>query len=777
MILKSLIIAGLSYAQDMVQDVRNVYVPPGEGGSIIHPESGMQYGSNDDIIWNISAYEPHHLLQGHFESFDIEFEENCGYDYVEIINAVSGESWGTACGTYGDSYRGDFVGPDKYFNFTSIQLHFRSDGGVENSGFKFVFQHLPLYPIPGNDTIYINAGPEPSELRFPEVGPYGPSQNITWQIDSDVEMVGFFVNFDVEAEPMCLYDYVNIVADGMDFGRSCGSMEENNVIGAATGEINFKTLRLNFVSDHVEQRIGFIFYYYPKGSVSPPETTTTTPGSTPHNDDAELIWVYPDMNETKYFPPLPWENTYEANEDKEFHIITDSTLNVTLSIVALDIEFGAYCEYDFIEITIDNGEPMKYCGGQPEDYPPKMQILNFAKIRFVSDEVYHWKGFAFNVQAVPNYEVTDCMFGFYKDPVTLTCNPCPVGSFRNNLVESYCLPCPVGTYSDTFGSVSCLPCPDGYSSNIEGATSVGDCYYVDNSDVNIFVGSMSDHIQFFSYPGNGGNYTNNALKVFRLTVEEGHSAYVSFMDFDIEFSPTCEFDKVILTLDGEVQEPLCGNYSTNDFSQGRMVYKSAELTFSSDGSVTGNGFSFFVEKAPPAEVNNCPQCSHGCIKTHEIVFECACPYGMTLSNDLANCEQNPTPVAERNFISNDGKIKPLGSEMCLQVEKLKKKEIVNAGPCDSEFSNWIGYPSMEIADWNLGDLSSENDWQWTIKNTGDNNLCLQTKKSKLQIHKCNGDESQKFVYKNGKIRQGGGCILMNDNGKVKFESECPNDLF
>lgn len=55
-------------------------------GVFVSPDvdNNGKYEGNQDCLWTLTAQE-HQVIYLKFIKFDIEFEDNCGYDYVEVF--------------------------------------------------------------------------------------------------------------------------------------------------------------------------------------------------------------------------------------------------------------------------------------------------------------------------------------------------------------------------------------------------------------------------------------------------------------------------------------------------------------------------------------------------------------------------------------------------------------------------------------------------------------------------------------------------------------------
>lgn len=108
-----------------------------------------------------------------------------------------------------------------------------------------------------------------------------------------------------------------------------------------------------------------------------------------------------------------------------------------------------------------------------------------------------------------------CSPGSQWNPESLTCDPCPSGTFLNPTDSLSCLPCPAGYYQNNVGSQSCKLCPPGLvpTSNATRCSScpVGQIATVQGSCVFCAAGTEANSEQTVCLPCPFGTFSNASL--------------------------------------------------------------------------------------------------------------------------------------------------------------------------------------------------------------------------------------------------------------------------
>uniref|UniRef100_A0A915JRB8 Tolloid-like protein 2 n=1 Tax=Romanomermis culicivorax TaxID=13658 RepID=A0A915JRB8_ROMCU len=222
-------------------------------GFIHSPGYPSEYPNKKECIWHFVT-TPGHRLQLDFVDFEVEQHQDCAYDQVEVYDGSTQNS-----GTLGR-----FCGPREPHKILSskneLLMLFKSDSSVQRKGFKVRYTSVCGGTlIASQNTI----GYVYSHATYGGVN-YDNKMFCDWTIlsqDSSLAVALRFMNFELEEEYNCEYDYVDLY-DGDDeeeltkIGRFCGNKVTPLVI--STGS----SLKLHFSSDDTVGLKGFLVEYY-----------------------------------------------------------------------------------------------------------------------------------------------------------------------------------------------------------------------------------------------------------------------------------------------------------------------------------------------------------------------------------------------------------------------------------------------------------------------------------------------------------------------------------
>ncbi|CAN2390014.1 peptidase activator activity, partial [Pristimantis euphronides] len=217
---------------------------------------------------------------------------------------------------------------------------------------------------------------------FPSYYPH--NKKCVWKItvpESHVVVLSFRV-LDMEADPACRYDYLNIF-NGHDtssqrLARVCGTFRPGALV--STGS----QMMLEMVSDEATGGRGFLAWYN---------------AGAPQLSDNLLCGGKLEKPQGSLTSPNWPENNYPSGVSCSWHIVAPKDQVVELSFGKFDIEEDSYCRYDYLAVfnggTTDNNLQIgKYCG----DAPPKTIYSdgNEMLVQFVSDLSVTADGFEAN---------------------------------------------------------------------------------------------------------------------------------------------------------------------------------------------------------------------------------------------------------------------------------------------------------------------------------------------------------------------------------------------
>uniref|UniRef100_A0A4W5LWU7 Procollagen C-endopeptidase enhancer b n=1 Tax=Hucho hucho TaxID=62062 RepID=A0A4W5LWU7_9TELE len=203
---------------------------------------------------------------------------------------------------------------------------------------------------------------------------YKPNRKCTWYIavpEGHVVMLSFRM-FDLEADPTCRYDYLDVYNGHshtvQKLGRFCGTFRPGALISTSN------TMMLEMVSDSSTGGRGFVAHYQ---------------GGKPHMD-GENQFCGGRLTKAQGSVKTPnWPNSdYPAGISCSWHISVKPSNVITVKFEKLDIEADSYCRYDYVAFfnggeRDDSRRIGKYCG----DRVPRTIVTNGNEllVQFVSD--------------------------------------------------------------------------------------------------------------------------------------------------------------------------------------------------------------------------------------------------------------------------------------------------------------------------------------------------------------------------------------------------------
>ncbi|XP_036767041.2 CUB domain-containing protein 2 [Manis pentadactyla] len=218
-------------------------------GNFSSPNFPKLYPYNMECSWLIVVAEGSSVLLT-FHSFDLEYHDTCGFDFLEIYNGASGDQ-----GNLLGRFCGQVPPPPFTSSWHVMSVIFHSDKHVASRGFSAGYQKDVcggiLTGLSGVLTSpeYPNNYPNNMECRW-VVRTTGPTT---------VKLV--FVDFQVEGNEECTFDYVAVLGGpGPAHGHHyCGSTRPPTLVSLG------HELQVVFKSDFNIGGRGFKAYYYSGG--------------------------------------------------------------------------------------------------------------------------------------------------------------------------------------------------------------------------------------------------------------------------------------------------------------------------------------------------------------------------------------------------------------------------------------------------------------------------------------------------------------------------------
>uniref|UniRef100_A0A8C2FPT7 Metalloendopeptidase n=1 Tax=Cyprinus carpio TaxID=7962 RepID=A0A8C2FPT7_CYPCA len=328
-------------------------------GSFTSPGWPQEYPPNKNCVWQLIAPVQYRITLL-FDTFEIEGNDVCKYDYVEVHSSLSTDA----------KLHGKFCGTEKPEAITSqlnsMRVEFKSDNTVSKRGFKAQF-------FSANEQFSYVITSVSGIITSPNWPDKYPSKKAcTWTLSTTPGHRIKLVIIDMEANEECAYDYLEIY-DGPNgratsFGRFCGSKKTSPVISSGN------SMFLQFFSDNSVQKRGF------KASHS-----AECGGSLKAETKTKDLYSHAQFG----------DNNYPGASDCQWVISAEKGYGVELIFHTFETEEEADCGYDYVELF--DGADVKaprlgrYCGsGPPEEiYSAGDAIV----IQFHSDDTINKKGF------------------------------------------------------------------------------------------------------------------------------------------------------------------------------------------------------------------------------------------------------------------------------------------------------------------------------------------------------------------------------------------------
>merc|ERR1719507_541303 len=212
--------------------------------------------------------------------------------------------------------------------------------------------------------------PEPEEEgneiqspNYPSAYPHDLDETWNLEVASGAKILLTFETFDLEPQPACAYDFVQ-VSEGSDDKRYCGSEKPSPIM--STGN----TMNITFHSDYSVNRNGF-----------------------------KATWEVVENSGEIQSPNYPAK--YPRNVDETWNLEVESGHRIKLTFETFRLESHSTCRYDYLQISFGSEEE-KYCGS---DVPsPIISSGNTMAITFHSDHTKVKKGFKATWEAVTETE-------------------------------------------------------------------------------------------------------------------------------------------------------------------------------------------------------------------------------------------------------------------------------------------------------------------------------------------------------------------------------------
>ncbi|GFY65752.1 tolloid-like protein 2 [Trichonephila inaurata madagascariensis] len=257
-----------------------------EGSGVIRSPGFPNFYPDKTDCWTLITVNPDKKITLHFDSIDLEYGDNCTFDYVQIYDGATRESTllGQICS------RQDRSSYESTSN--SLLLHFHSDESVNKKGYRAHYSAIDKRSLVIGDCLW-DSGPTNGTVASPNYPAQYPSLSncsIWLQAPEDQRIYIEIDSLVVEIEVNCSYDYLKI-NDGpppntKTMGTLCGRINEPKNLTSTTNEV-----QIVFHSDDFAEFSGFkLRYWFQKNET---ETTESFPELHKH-PVAKIRWLKDD---------------------------------------------------------------------------------------------------------------------------------------------------------------------------------------------------------------------------------------------------------------------------------------------------------------------------------------------------------------------------------------------------------------------------------------------------------------------------------------------------
>jgi len=201
---------------------------------IISPNFPAQYPNNTDKDYPLSVNNGY-AIELKFTDFKLQPHSSCDYDWVQVMDKDGTELLPRTCG--------DKIPATVTSNSNQITVKFHSDTSATGSGFRAVYKRVASSKLKSGSI---------KSKNYPSNYPKYENKTFKIEVPSGSLIVVRFVDFYLEEDAKCRYDYVKFVErDGFVSNPLCG--DQTDLKHRSTGN----KLQIIFRSDRSWQYRGF----------------------------------------------------------------------------------------------------------------------------------------------------------------------------------------------------------------------------------------------------------------------------------------------------------------------------------------------------------------------------------------------------------------------------------------------------------------------------------------------------------------------------------------
>ncbi|KAJ8389047.1 hypothetical protein AAFF_G00124440 [Aldrovandia affinis] len=574
-------------------------------GTITSPGHPTSYPHGANCTWFISV-APGNIIRLSFTSFNLEFHQNCNYDYVEVYDNGTVQT-GTKLGRY----CGRSVPPSLTSTDNLLTILFVSDISLATEGFSA--NYVSMNATTDCSEVFTSPTGVLTSPNYP--GNYPINRQCIFRIIVGVNMQIMFnvTDFFLEGtSPYCSYDYLEIRDGGYEtsplIGKYCATQKPPVLVSHSN------RLWMKFRSDYSATYRGFSAHW-DGTQTGCGGTLTTSTGSfsspnypLPYHPNSECYWLIKGSGGSRVqlqFGDFHLESSSSCYYDY-LAVYDGNTTNAPLLAklcgTTIPAVINSTREQMYIKLRTDSsinagGFLASYtqtCQGNvianqsrgfiessnyPNTYPPSSQCS--WTIQTTMGNTINYTFLAFDLE--PGY--SSCYYDYLKLYNGPNAQAPLIGSFCGNTP-----PPPNATTSSSLHMVF-------RSDSSVSLTGFQMLWYQNGCGEELYGPSG-----FFTSPGYPSRYPDNRECIWYIQTVAGSSIQITIYEFDVEYHPDCGYDLLEVYGGPDLSAPrlaqLCTTRPPGSPLQVSSTGNMVTVRFKSDEYVSGRGFNASWQELP-----------------------------------------------------------------------------------------------------------------------------------------------------------------------------------
>ncbi|KAM8967664.1 cubilin [Pelodytes ibericus] len=570
-------------------------------GTITSPRYPEVYPHGVTCVWLISV-PPGNIIRLSFTSFNLEFFQSCGYDYLEIFDNVT-EAAGNRIGRY----CGRSIPPSITSTDNKMVLRFVTDSSTALEGFSANYISINASTV--CNFAYTAATGAFTSPNYPNNYPNDKQCVYTISVEQNNQIMLNFTSFALETSGNCNRDYVEIRDGGYEtsplIGRFC---RQPPVIVSHSYK-----LWIQFQSDSYSTAAGFSAHW---------DSSLTGCGGT-------LASISGHFSSPNY--PMP----YYHNAECYWQLKAFGGSILEIQFEQFNLETHTNCNSDYLAVYNGNSthSPLlgKYCGNQlPE---PIQSTASNMYVKLRTDLSISRSGFlAMYKQICEGVIISGLSNGILESlnypnsyPLNQHCNWTIQTTSGNTINYTFTTLELENNYNCGYDYIKLYDGPNDQSRLIgtycgkpalpSGGTSSSSLHVVFHSDqtgvangfqmqwfVNGCGGELSGSAGSFSSPGYPAKYPDNRECIWYIQTAAGSSIQITILEFSIEYHTTCNYDVLEIFGGPSLSSPrlaqLCAPRLPENPLQVSSTGNRLTVRFKTDDFVSGKGFNATWREVP-----------------------------------------------------------------------------------------------------------------------------------------------------------------------------------